>query len=188
MILPPPSPHLSAAPAQRIHFVVASVAALRSAVQVHIPGRRTTGLPLPLRVEEAVPHGTKRRSRCRFHAATRRCPTEGPRWSPGGARACFESSVVRPEGGARGVWWAASQGGGSSAYWAYADDPDNAARCRARRRGPDGTFETRPRPATPIRTRSATGQRRCLNRPVPAYLLWPHRRAAAAQSSIHPMT
>ncbi|MFE9172107.1 BTAD domain-containing putative transcriptional regulator [Streptomyces kebangsaanensis] len=69
-------------------------------------------------------------------------------------RACFESSAVRPEGGRRGVWCGASQGGGSSAYWVYADDPDNAARRRAwghlpaarlgERRGAGGTFETRP--------------------------------------------
>src|SRR5207247_8394045 len=37
---------------------------------------------------------------------------------------------------ARGVRCGGSQGGGSSSYWAYSGDSDNAARCRAGRREP----------------------------------------------------
>ncbi|MFD3481564.1 ABC transporter permease [Streptomyces sp. NPDC058665] len=72
-------------------------------------------------------------------------------------RACCESSVVRPKGGAHGVWGVRSQGGGSASYWTYLDDSDNAGgttrarratgeSVRARRREPDATFTTRPRP------------------------------------------
>ncbi|GAA3480320.1 hypothetical protein GCM10018966_048500 [Streptomyces yanii] len=35
-------------------------------------------------------------------------------------------------------------GGGSSSYWTYVDDPDNAASLRAGRRGAGGTSDTRP--------------------------------------------
>jgi hypothetical protein len=49
-------------------------------------------------------------------------------------------------GSASGVWCVQMQGGGSSSYWAYSDDSDNAADVRARRREPAEIQTTCPGP------------------------------------------
>ncbi|WP_381799791.1 hypothetical protein [Streptomyces niveus] len=88
----------------------------------------------------------------------------------GTTRACFESSVVHPKGGAHGVRCVRSQGGGS-ALWMdrpYSGDSDNAASVRARRPEPDGTFTTRPRAA---RATAAAGAVLALL-PAVMHLLW----------------
>ncbi|WP_405997101.1 DUF4253 domain-containing protein [Streptomyces sp. NBC_00829] len=49
---------------------------------------------------------------------------------------------VIPGGSAHGGRCGASQGGGSSSYGSYSDEPDNAARCRSRRQAPGGDYGT----------------------------------------------
>ncbi|WP_432753825.1 HAD domain-containing protein [Streptomyces sp. JL2001] len=77
------------------------------------------------------------------------------------ARACGESSAVRPEGGPRGVWCVRSQGGGSPSYWASSGDPTT------RRGGPS-------------RARRATGE--C----VPGVARWGHLPGEAQGEGLSP--